>query len=69
MSRSFKHIPIVKMGGGKAEKRRANRSMRQKELPLGKSNLFKRFYNQYDVIDYRFYICEDNGMVKRCRRK
>lgn len=69
MSRSRKRTPVTKMGGGKVGKRRANRSMRSKDLPPGKSNLYRRFVDQYNVIDFRFYISKDSETVERCRRK
>lgn len=58
MSRSRKRNPISKVGGGKAAKKAANHKVRrQKTLTLPrKSNLYRRFSNQYDVIDYRFYL-------------
>lgn len=57
MSRSRKHHPIYKIGGGKVEKQSANRKLRREKftLPGGKSALYKRFYPQYYVIDYRFF--------------
>lgn len=69
MSRSRKRTPVTKIGHGKKGKQMASRSVRLKDLPHGKSNLYKRFYPQYDVIDYRFYIDGDIEMVKKCRRK
>lgn len=69
MSRSFKRTPVNKIGHGKQGKQRANRSVRQKDLPLGKSNLYKRFYDQYNVIDYRFYHDKDSEIFEKCRRK
>ena len=68
MSRSYKHMPVTKMGWGKRGKQMANRSVRLIDLPPGKSNLYKRFYNQYNVIEYRFYF-DDDETVKKCRRK
>lgn len=56
MSRSRKKTPIIKMGGGSVEKTAANRKIRHsKWTSLHKGNLYKKFYPQYDVIDYTFY--------------
>ena len=70
MSRSRKHTPVTKIGRGKWGKQRANRSVRLKDLPSGKSNLYKRFYGQYNVVDYRLYIIDKDGeTAEKCRRK
>lgn len=61
MSRSFKHTPVLKYGGGKPEKRNANKKVRRllkessEEALAGKSNGYRRVYPQYNVCDYRFW--------------
>lgn len=58
MSRSRKKIPITKEGGPgvKQSKKIANRKIRRKNLdedsPHRKSNLYKRFFQQYDIHDW-----------------
>lgn len=59
VSRSKKRTPVIKQGKGADGKRAANRKVRQlKDLPTGKSKQYKRFYPQWDVWDFRFYLSE-----------
>ena len=59
VGRSRKRAPVIKQGKGADGKRAANRKVRQlKDLPAGKSKQYKRFYPQWDVWDFRFYMSE-----------
>lgn len=59
MSRSRKRTPVIKQGKGVYGKRAANCKVRQLlDLPAGKSKQYKRFYPQWDVWDFRFYLSE-----------
>ena len=60
MSRSWKHTPVIKMGHGKEEKQRANRTIRRcRKIPAGKSMVYKKLYPQWDVCDYRFFMSKN----------
>lgn len=62
MSRSYKHTPVYKVNkSGKYGKRCANKKLRRKakqkpyDLAAGKSNLYRREYESWDICDYRFW--------------
>lgn len=61
MSRSYKHTPVYKGDKSKYNKRRANKKVRRKakrkpyDLPAGKSNLYRREYESWDICDYRLW--------------
>lgn len=62
MSRSYKHTPVCKEGKSKKYgKRCANRKIRRgaKRKPYdsaaGKSNLYRKKYESWDICDYRFW--------------
>jgi len=55
MSRSEKHVPIIKGGGyGKQGKKWANKRVRHNDI--GDHCSYKKIYNQYDIFDYRFNL-------------
>lgn len=62
MSRSYRKVPITKDGGPnrvKYAKKLANRKFRRLTLDedflYGKSNLYKRFFERYDIHDWILY--------------
>lgn len=62
MSRSYKHTPVYKVNkSGKYGKRCANKKFRRKakqkpyDLAAGKSNLYRREYESWDICDFRFW--------------
>lgn len=85
MSRSYKHTPVWKFDKSKDGKRRANKKVRQSlqtnmEAALtGKSNLYRRLYETWDICDFRFFgkprraesllLLEGEAWKKAYRRK
>lgn len=61
MSRSYKHTPIYTVGGDKKFwKKQANKKVRN-TFGIGmKSNNYKKIYESWHIIDYRFYLEEDS---------
>lgn len=57
MSRSYKRIPIKKLGRGKVGKKSASRKIRhnQKVFLILKSMNYKRYFQQWDIWDFRLY--------------
>ena len=59
MSRSYKRTPVYtvkcRRGGSKLAKKQANRKVRRKKVFYGKSKIYKRAYDSWNIVDYRFY--------------
>lgn len=55
MSRSYKHTPVIK-DHNSSGKHQANRTIRRTKDLQGKGTLYKKFYPQWDVSEWRSYI-------------
>lgn len=61
MSRSYKHYPVCTSGTNSFAKSYANRSFRRigdpysENLLKGKSNLYRRYYQSWNICDYKKY--------------
>ena len=57
MSRSYKKTPVCKDGNAskKSGKKMANRKIRKAADLGGKSNLYKKEFESWDIRDYRIY--------------
>ena len=59
MSRSYRKTPIYTVrasrGGAKYYKKLANRKVRRVKFLSGKSKLYRKIYETWDIVDYRFY--------------
>lgn len=61
MSRSYKHTLVYKVNKSKNNKRHANKKVRREakqrsyDSAAGKSNLYRREYESWDICDYRFW--------------
>ena len=71
MSRSYKKYPVYTDGvrrNTKNEKRRANRKVRRYNNKvydlLLDATLYKRYYERYNIHDYRFYLPKSEAMKK-----
>ena len=52
MSRSFKHVPIIKYGGyGKIAKHWANKRVRKTDIDDG--NKYRKLYESWDIFDIK----------------
>jgi hypothetical protein len=64
MSRSFKHVPIIKdCGFGKYGKFIANKKVRKADIDDG--NNYRKLYNSYNIFDYKtsLYGCTKNDGI------
>lgn len=64
MSRSFKKHPIIKDNGKskKKGKKIANRKVRRSKLSGRKSKNYKKYYESWNVYDFRFYRDKEPDM-------
>lgn len=72
MSRSYrKHVYAI-IGFGKYARHFASKRLRYikpVDHIIGKSCLYKRFYPQYDIVDYRWYCPVDDELYNKYKRK
>lgn len=67
MSRSYKKTPVCKDGNDskKSGKKIANKKVRKNPELRGKSNLFKKAYESWNICDFRLYEeCEKDFDTK-----
>ena len=66
MSRSFKHVPIIKYGGyGKIAKHWANKRVRKTDIDDG--NKYRKLYESWDIFDIKdnlYRVDKISGMPK-----
>lgn len=54
MSRSYRKFPSVKGNYSKCGKKFANRKVRRYKGDVGNFGNYKKLYEQYDIVEYRF---------------
>ncbi len=64
MSRSFKKNPVCKEWNHhkKWMKRQANKKVRRTHELSGKSNIYRKAYESWDICDFRFFIRNDGNV-------
>ena len=64
MSRSYKKTPVYKaMVDSRFSKRASNKKIRkQKDLPMGKSKIFRKVSETWEICDYRTYFSREMAL-------
>lgn len=67
MSRSYKKTPVCKEGNRSKKwgKRKANRKVRKTTGLGGKSNLYRKAYESWNICDYRTFKERDVNMKEK----
>lgn len=69
MGKSYKKTPIVKEHkSGKFGKKRANKKVRKSKGLVGKSKLFKKKFDSWDIQDYAIYVDKDKLNKNKIRK-
>ena len=66
MSRSYKKAYVTENHKSEAKKR-ANKIIRKMDIPNGK--IYKKFFETWNITDFRWRVDEDNKDYKKYTRK